>query len=66
MPVKPAGPRVLRRLRGSEGEIAVMELNNNKWLAAGEDKGSRFSLGEIFELKVCAKYEIVFTLCNQK
>ena len=36
---------VVRKLRGSEGEISVVELNRNKWLADGVDWESSFSLG---------------------
>ena len=48
MPVKQGNriPMVLRRLRGSEGEVSVMELNSSKWLADSDNQQSTFSLGE--------------------
>ena len=48
MPVEMSSrPVVVRKLRGSEGEISVVELNRNKWLADGVDWESSFSLGSV-------------------
>ena len=45
MPVA-ASPRVLRKLRGSVGEMSVMELNNNMWLADTDNRRNNFFLGK--------------------